>query len=257
MKTLKELMKSADPVAELRMMVSNDTLADFDEDIAGLKMPIPRGYHHKDNLEHSIRVLDNAINAEVNGPDVVLRTAALLHDIGKPATRKLGTRKSVSFDGHEVVGSHIARRLLNRHGFTKDEVKEITLLIRLHMRSHGFDVNDWTDSGVRRLIKDTEDEATLSRLLIIFKSDATTTNAKKLNAVHRSVDKLAQEIERVQNEDKRSSMRPALNGHEIMEIFELKPGRELGRVMKFLNSDEGVSLTREEALTKAQEMLSA
>lgn len=234
-------------------MISEGTLRDFEPAVADLFMNIPKGFHHKDNLDHSIKVLENAIARETNGPDLILRTAALLHDMGKPATRKLGTKKSVSFDGHEAVGANMAKKVLSRHGYSKNEIKEISLIIRLHMRSHGFDEGDWTDSGVRRLMNDAGSEATLQRLVIVFYADATTANMNKLRAHHASIDKLRSEIERVREVDERKALRPALNGNEVMEMFNLKPGRELGAIMKFLNSDEGIVLSKDEAIELIRE----
>lgn len=253
MKTLKEILMSVDPVSEFRAMVADGSLAVLEPAIADLEMDIPKGFHHKNNLDHSLRVLQNAIDREVDGADLVLRTAALFHDIGKPATRKFGVRKSVTFDGHEHVGAKITRKVLSAHGFSKAEIKEIALLVALHMRSHGFGEVDWTDSAVRRLIADAGNAETLARLVIVFYADATTMNMKKLRGLHASVDRLALEIERVMNHDARKALRPALDGHEVMEIFELKPGRELGQIMKFLNSDEGVSLSKEESLAVIHE----
>lgn len=248
MNTLKQILMSNNPVTVLRSMVEDGSLKDLDPMIAGLKMDIPKGFHHKDNLEHSIRVLGNAISRETNGPDLILRTAALLHDIGKPATRKFGTRKSVTFDGHERVGATIARKMLKNHGYSKAEIQDITLLIALHMRSHGFRDVDWTDSAVRRLITDVGDDTLMEKLIIIFYADSTTKNAQKLKIHRAGIEALRKEIARVKKADERKALRPALNGHEVMEIFNLTPGRELGKIMKFLNSDEGISLTRDEAL---------
>lgn len=239
---------TSDPAAELRTLVESGTLHDLEPALAELKMDIPRGFHHKDNLEHSIRVLDGAVERETDGADLVLRTAALFHDIGKPPTRKFGARKSVTFDGHENVGAGMVKRILRKHGFSKQEIKDISLLVRLHMRSHGFSENDWTDSAVRRLITDVGDENLLEKLIIIFYADCTTTNSKKRNAHYRALDHMRGEIKRVQALDARKALRPALNGHEVMELTGLSQGRELGQIMRYLNSDEGVALSREEAV---------
>ena len=187
-----------DPVAVLRSMVADGTLRGFEPAIADLDMHRPKGFHHKDNLEHSIRVLGNAIDRETNGPDLVLRTAALLHDIGKPATRKLGSRKSVTFDGHEAL---------------------------------------------------------MDRLVIIFYADVTTRHDHKRRAIHASVDGLVQEMARIKKEDARKALRPALTGYDIMELTGLSQGPELGRLMKFLNSDEGIHLSRDEAIAAVQTRL--
>lgn len=250
MKTLKEILLSADPVSILREMDVNGSLAALDPAISGLRLAIVPGAHHKDNLDHSIRVLENAIERE-DVPDLVLRTAALLHDVGKPATRKFGVRKSVSFDGHEIVGAAIARKMLKKHGYSKSEISEISELIALHMRSHGFEENGaWTDSGVRRLIGDVSSDKQMDRLVIIFYSDVTTKHAHKRKAIHDQVDHLVNAIVRVKREDERKSLRPAIDGCEVMEILGINPGKELGVVMKFLNSDDGVFLSREDAISE-------
>lgn len=248
-KNLKEILLGTDPARELREMVADGSLSALEPTLAELKMDIPNGFHHKDNLEHSIRVLENAMDRETSGTDLILRTAALFHDVGKPATRKFGARKSVTFDGHEYEGAKIVKKVLPAHGFTKAEIKEIALLVGLHMRSHGFADVDWTDTAVRRLITDAGNKETLDRLVIIFYSDATSKRADTLRKVHNGVDGLKREIERVLREDARKALRPAINGYEAMALFDLIPGRELGQVMKFLNSDEGVMLTREQAIT--------
>lgn len=245
---LKELLMTSDPAAELRKLVSEGTLRTLEPALADLKMDIPRGFHHKDNLEHSIRVLDNAVKREGSGADLILRTAALFHDIGKPPTRKFGSRKSVTFDGHENVGSGMTKRILRDHGYSRAEIREIALLVRLHMRSHGFDKKDWTDSAVRRLIKDVGDEKTMERLIVIFYADCTTTNASKRKAHYAALDHLQEEIARVKAVDARKALRPALDGYEVMELTGLSQGKELGQIMRFLNSDEGISLSREEAV---------
>lgn len=244
-----------DPVAVLHSMVADGTLRGFEPAIADLDMHRPKGFHHKDNLEHSIRVLGNAIDRETNGPDLVLRAAALLHDIGKPATRKLGSRKSVTFDGHEAVGAKIVRRLLPRHGYSKAEIRQVEKLVALHMRSHGFRDAGWTDSAVRRLITDVNDDALMDRLVIIFYADVTTRHDHKRRAIHASVDGLVQEMARIKKEDARKALRPALTGYDIMELTGLSQGPELGRLMKFLNSDEGIHLSRDEAIAAVQTRL--
>lgn len=252
---LKEILMSGNPAAKLRELDASGMLAEVAPEIAQLRMPMPAHVHHKDNLTHSIQVLENAIAREANGPDLILRTAALLHDIGKPATRKFQGRKSVTFDGHESVGAGVARPILRTHGYSKDEIKKITQLIALHMRSHGFSEGDWTDTAVRRLITDVGDDVQLERLVVIFYADTTTKNKHRFNSIISSVTRLASEIARVKAEDARRAERPAINGNEVMEAFNIAPGRELGSVMRFLNTDEGIALSRDEAFAKAAEIL--
>lgn len=243
---MKSLLLSADPVGELRELHSSGNLRNLEATLAELKMDIPKGYHHKDNLEHSIRVLGNAIDRE-SGPDLILRTAALFHDIGKPATRAFGERGKVTFTNHDTAGARIARKVLPKHGFSKQDIDSVARLIAMHMRSHTFKTG-WTESAVRRLSTQAGSDLQLERLVVIFESDATTTSDSKRGSIHRNVAALAAEMARVKAEDTRASLRPALNGNEVAEMLGLTPGRELGQVMKFLNSDSIVRLNRDETI---------
>jgi poly(A) polymerase len=244
---LKEILLAADPVQELRNIHAKDLLGELEPRLAELKMPIPAGYHHKDNLEHSLRVLQNAIDRETAGADLILRTAALFHDIGKPATRAFGPKGSVTFTNHDVVGAKIVRRILPAHGFTKAEIDQIARLVHMHMRSHTFKTG-WSESAVRRLMTDVGSADQLDRLIVIFYADATTKIDTKMAAIHGNVALLAEELFRVRAQDARAALRPAMNGNEVAEHLGLQPGRELGEVMKFLNRDENVGLTKEETL---------
>lgn len=246
-RSLKAILLDTDPVQELRDLIALGILGDLEPTLAELKMSIPKGYHHKDNLEHSLRVLQNAIDRETNGPDLILRTAALFHDIGKPATRAFGPRGSVTFTNHDVAGSKIVRKVLPKHGFSKSDVDLIARLVFMHMRSHTFKTG-WSESAVRRLMTDAGSMEQMERLIVIFYSDATTKIDTKMAAIHRNVGLLFEELMRVKAKDDRAALRPALNGNEVAEILGLKPGRELGEVMKLLNRDENIGLSREEAL---------
>lgn len=248
MNTLKNILMSDNAVSTLREMDRCGTLRDLEPTLADLRMPMPAGNVHKDNLTHSIQVLENSIARETDGPDLILRTAALFHDIGKPATRKFNGRKSVTFDAHEAVGASITRKVLNSHNYTKSEISEISKIVALHMRSHGFGDGDWTDSAVRRLITDAGSDRIMDRLIIVFYADATTSNINKLNKHHKAVDALSNAVTNVRTKDARKSLRPAVNGNEVMAMLNIGPGPELGKIMKFLNSDEGIHLSRDEAI---------
>jgi poly(A) polymerase len=241
---LRELLLSSDPVKKLKDLRDKGTLGDLEPTLAALKMSIPKGYHHKDNLEHSFQVLQNAIDREVDGVDLVLRTAALFHDIGKPATREFGDKGVVTFTNHDVVGAKIVRKVLPRHGYSKAEVDQIGRLVYMHMRSHTF-ASGWTDSAVRRLITDAGSVHQLERLIVVFYADTTTKIPGKKVNLHAKVAALSDELARVDKADKRASLRPALNGLEVAEFLNIKPGPELGRAMKLLNSDAHVGLDKE------------
>ena len=255
MDTLKNVLLANDPVAVLTQMDAAGTLVCLEPTLAELRMEYLPGAHHKDNLDHSIKVLQQAIDRET-APDLILRTAAIFHDVGKPATRKLDKRNTVTFDGHETVGARMIPKILKKHGYSKSEIAQVAELVALHMRSHGFEDNgSWTDSGVRRLINDLSNEQQMDRLITIFYADVTTKHEHKRNRIHAQVDNLVAAIKDVKEKDARKSLRPSIDGHEVMKMFNLAPGRELGQIMKFLNTDEGIALSREEAIAKISEIL--
>lgn len=251
MKALKSVLLSADPVKELRALVATNELSSLEPTLNELLMPIPAGYHHKDNLEHSIRVLGNAIAREINGPDLILRTAALFHDIGKPATRQFGRKGNVTFTNHDVVGAKMIKRILSQHDYSKQEISQIASLIRMHMRSHTFKTG-WTESAVRRMITDAGSAEQLERLIVIFYSDATTKSDTNRERIHRNVSLLTDALNEVKRKDARAKLRPALNGNEVAELLNLTPGVELGKAMKLLNQDQNIGLDREAAIALLQ-----
>lgn len=254
--SLKSIFLLPNPVGFLREMDRLGLLNDVDNHIAQIAELGRNSRQDKDLFDHSLKVLENAISHESDDADVVLRAAAFLHDVGKPATRKVAPGRGVTFDGHEVVGARIIKPSLIKGGFSSAEVKQITELIRLHMRSHGFTRGDkkmWNDSAVRRLMNEVSSEKQLERLVIIFRSDVTSKHASKRAAVQRQVDRLVAEMDRIRDADKRSAMRPAIDGNRVMEILGIGPGPELGRVMRFLNSDEGILLNEDEAISMVTE----
>lgn len=244
---LREILAGSNPVQILRALRDSGTLSELEPTLAELLMPIPKGYNHKDNLEHSFVVLQNSIDREKDGADLILRTAALFHDIGKPATRKFGAKGSVTFTNHDVVGAKMVKSILPKHGYTKAEIKQISHLVLMHMRSHTFKTG-WTDSAVRRMITDAGSMEQLERLVVIFYADITTKSNDRKAGFHQSISSLSAEMEKVKIKDERRALRPALNGNEVAELMGLTPGVELGKMMKFLNKDENVGLGREEAI---------
>lgn len=252
---LRDLLTETNPHDTLTRLDNSGDLGELFPYIAQLRMPIRSGYQHKDNLTHSIKVLQNAVERETSSPDLVLRTAALLHDIGKPGTRKFLPGGKVTFDGHEVYGARMVKKLLPTLGYSKTETEQVNLLVAYHMRSHGFGETVWTDSAVRRLIADVDDEQLMSKLVTIFYSDTTTRFPDKKARLHASVDRLVNKMEEVKKADYRKTLRPVLNGNQIMEKFGLTPGRELGEIMKYLNTDEGIRLTEPEVLAYVKSRL--
>lgn len=249
--TLREALEGRDPVAFLSRQVERRTIHRVSPHLADLRMHDTQGLH-KDVLNHSIKVLANAIRMEDHGLDVVLRAAALLHDIGKPATRLITPDGNVSFTHHEFVGARMIPKVLAGQGFSTREVRQVKELVRLHMRSHGFRESGrgaWSDSAVRRFMRDLpEDEEQVRRLFILYRSDVTSKNPKRRAKIRRTIDRLEAAMARVKAADERQAARPALDGHDVMEMFNLTPGRRLGEVMRFLNSDEGIRLGRAEVV---------
>jgi len=176
----------------------------------------------------------------VPGPDLVLRLAALLHDIGKPATRRFEPGGGVSFHHHEVVGAKLAARRLKALRYDKDTVKAVARLVELHLRFHGYGEGQWTDSAVRRYITDAG--PLLPRLHRLTRSDSTTRNQRKAERLSRSYDELEARIERLLEQEELGKVRPELDGNEIGETLGIRPGPVLGRAYKHLLSvrlDEG------------------
>jgi len=255
MVNFKELLSLQNPSALLRELYESGVLAEVSPELVALDINDKHSHKHKNNFFHSLQVLDQAIAAEGTSVDIILRTAALFHDIGKPASRKIESDGDVTFQQHETIGARMMKRMLKPHGYSLEEIKLIEELIANHMRSYGFTEELWTDSAVRRFTSDISTDVQLSRLLVLFKADVTTKHANKRNAVFSKVDALARRIEEVRTADALLSRRPAINGNELMEIFDLKPGRELGTLMKFLNTEKGLALSREEALEQIKVLL--
>lgn len=219
------------------------------QELPALKLEVDEHHRHKDVYEHSLTVLEQAIALEgppdgpeesVPGPDLVLRLAALLHDIGKPATRRFEQGGGVSFHHHEVVGAKLAARRLKALRYDKDTVKAVARLVELHLRFHGYGEGQWTDSAVRRYITDAG--PLLPRLHRLTRSDSTTRNQRKAERLSRSYDELEARIERLLEQEELGKVRPELDGNEIAETLGIKPGPVLGRAYKHLLSvrlDEG------------------
>ncbi|MDO4666187.1 MAG: CCA tRNA nucleotidyltransferase [Actinomycetaceae bacterium] len=211
---------------------------------------------HKDVYEHTLTVLDQAIALEtdaegdVPGPDFVLRFAALMHDIGKPATRRFEANGTVSFHHHEIVGAKMTRKRMVALRFDKDTTRKVTKLVELHLRFHGYGEQKWTDSAVRRYVADAGDM--LTRLHRLTRADCTTRNRKKSARLSHAYDDLERRIAELAKQEELDAIRPDLDGGEIMEILGLRPGPEVGRAYKFLlalRMEEG-PLGKEEAKSR-------
>ena len=197
-----------------------------------LQLEIDEHHRHKDVYEHTLTVLEQAIDLEQEGPDFVLRFAALMHDIGKPKTRRFEAGGGVSFHHHEGVGAKLTRKRMQALRFPNDVSADVSKLVELHLRFHGYGTGEWTDSAVRRYVRDAG--PLLDRLHKLTRADCTTRNKRKASALARAYDHLEERIERLAEEEELASIRPDLDGNQIMEILGIPSGPEVGRASKHL-----------------------
>jgi poly(A) polymerase len=223
------------PSAGIRLLVETGVADQVLPEIPRLRLETDEHHRHKDVYEHSLIVLTQAIDLESAydlEPDIVLRLAALLHDIGKPRTRSLLPGGRVAFHHHEVVGANMASKRLSQLRYRKDIIADVSRLIELHLRFHGYGEGDWTDSAVRRYVTDAG--PLLTRLHALTRADSTTRNRAKAQRLARAYDDLEARIAELDAREKLASLRPDLDGHEIMAILGIPPGPLVGRAYKFL-----------------------
>src|SRR3954449_3763010 len=243
-----KLLCGLDPIAGLRLLVDTGLADRFIPEISGLKLEIDEHAQHKDVYEHTLIVVSNAVRLEGDtGPDFVLRMAALMHDVGKPATKAVGRDGRVSFHHHEVVGARITRQRMKALKYPKDITTDVTELVGLHLRFYGYGRGEWTDSAVRRYVTDAG--PLLARLHKLTRSDVTTRNRRKAANLAADYDALEERITRLQAEEDLARVRPDLDGNAIMELLGVPPGPIVGqawRYLKELRLDRG-PLDRDEA----------
>ena len=236
-----KLILGGAPRQGLALFVETGLAAQVLPELPALKLEVDEHHRHKDVYEHSLIVLEQAIALEgpadgpapsVPGPDLVLRLAALLHDIGKPATRRFEDDGGVSFHHHEMVGAKLAARRLRAMRFDKDTVKAVSRLVELHLRFHGYGGGEWTDSAVRRYITDAG--PLLPRLHRVTRSDCTTRNVRKAQTLARIYDDLETRIARLLEQEQLDAVRPELDGNEIAGVLGIPPGPVLGRAYRHL-----------------------
>jgi poly(A) polymerase len=242
-----KLMCGADPIAGLRLLVDTGLADVFLPELSGLRLEIDEHAQHKDVYEHTLTVVRNAISYENGEPDFILRMAALMHDVGKPATKAIGPDGRVSFHHHEAVGARLTRARLKQLRFPKDVTAAVAELVSLHLRFYGYGRGEWTDSAVRRYVADAGD--LLPRLHTLTRSDCTTRNVRKAAQLAADYDALEERIARIRAEEDLARIRPDLDGNAIMELLGVPPGPVVGRAwrhLKELRLERG-PLTRDEA----------
>lgn len=231
---LSGLLLTDSPRAGLDLLVRTGIANHVLPELPALQLELDEHHRHKDVYEHSLIVLEQSIaleKARGHAPDLVGRLAALLHDIGKPATRRFEGAK-VTFHHHDIVGSKMVKRRLRALNYPNAVVKSVAKLAELHLRFHGYGEGQWTDAAVRRYVRDAGDE--LERLHILTRSDCTTRNRDKATRLRRNYEELEWRIDELAKEEELDSLRPDLDGTQIMQILDIPPGREVGEAYRFL-----------------------
>jgi poly(A) polymerase len=232
---LTKLLLSNDPRKGLTLLVDTGLADVVLPELPALRLEVDEHHRHKDVYEHTLIVLEQAIALEggdVPGPDLVLRLAALLHDIGKPATRRFEPGGGVSFHHHEIVGAKLTAKRLKALRVDKDTVKQVSRLVELHLRFHGYGDGAWTDSAVRRYVTDAG--PLLGRLHRLTRSDCTTRNLRKAQRLSRAYDDLEQRVEELAAAEQLARVRPDLDGEQIMAQLGVRPGPVVGRAYRHL-----------------------
>ncbi len=241
---LTKLMLASRPKPGLRLLVDTGLADHVVPELPALRLETDEHHRHKDVYEHSLTVLEQAIDLESRlpdqGPDLVTRLTALLHDVGKPRTRRFGPDGSVSFHHHDMVGAKLVTRRLRALRFPNTVVDDVAALVGLHLRFHGYGDGEWTDSAVRRYVRDAG--PLLDRLHVLTRADCTTRNQRKADRLRRAYDQLEARIDELLAQEELASVRPDLDGDQIMEVLGIGPGADVGKAYRFLlerRLDEG------------------
>jgi len=232
---LTKLMLTPDPALGIDLLVQTGVADQVLPEVSRLRMEADEHHRHKDVYQHSLTVLRQAIELEPRyglQDDLTVRLAALLHDIGKPKTRELLPDGRVAFHMHEVVGEKLTRKRLTALRFPNDVINDVSRLVELHLRFHGYGEGEWTDSAVRRYVRDAG--PLLTRLHVLTRADCTTRNQAKAQRLARAYDGLEQRIAELGEQEELSRLRPELDGHDIMRILGVTGGRVVGRAYDFL-----------------------
>ena len=236
------------PRLGLTLLVDTGLAAYVLPELPALSLERDEHHRHKDVYEHTLTVLEQSMALEHRlgggpdgaAPDFVSRFAALMHDVGKPRTRRFEDGGIVTFHHHDVVGAKLTRKRMQALRFSNSDIDAVATLVELHLRFHGYGSGEWTDSAVRRYVRDAGEQ--LERLHILTRADCTTRNQRKADRLRRTYDSLEERIDRLSEEEELAAIRPDLDGNQIMEILGVGPGREVGEAYRFLlelRMDEG------------------
>src|SRR3712207_1482748 len=215
------------PRRGLTLLVETGLAAIVLPELPALALERDEHHRHKDVYEHTLTVLEQAISMEdrLGGePDFVTRFAALMYDVGKPRTRRFLSDGTVTFHHHDVVGAKLTRKRMKALRFSNDTTDAVAKLVELHLRFHGYGSGEWTDSAVRRYVRDAGDE--LDRLHVLTRADCTTRNKRKADRLRRTYDDLEARISVLAEQEELDAIRPDLDGTRIMEILGLARSEE-------------------------------
>ncbi len=236
---LVKLVLAPYPRAGLSLLVETGLAQRVLPELPALALERDEHHRHKDVYEHTLTVLEQSIDQEGRladltggGPDLVSRLAALMHDVGKPRTRRFVEGGQVTFHHHDVVGAKLTRARLQALRFPTETIDAVSKLVELHLRFHGYGDGEWTDSAVRRYVRDAGDQ--LERLHVLTRADCTTRNQRKAERLRRTYDELEARIARLSEEEELAAMRPDLDGTQIMDALGIGPGPEVGKAYRFL-----------------------
>jgi poly(A) polymerase len=229
-----KIILSPHPRIGITLLVETGLADYFLPEVPKLKLEIDEHHHHKDVYEHSLTVLEQAMGLEqrIGGANLTLRLAALLHDIGKPKTKQLIPGGGVSFHHHEVVGARMCKERLKKLRFDNNLINDVAKLTFLHLRFHGYGSGEWSDSAVRRYVRDAGE--LLTHLHLLTRADCTTRNKKKAEGLAKSYDQLEKRIEDLMAQEELNKIRPDLSGDQIMQILGIKPSPTVGKAYEFL-----------------------
>ncbi|MGZ4490646.1 MAG: CCA tRNA nucleotidyltransferase [Nocardioidaceae bacterium] len=233
---LVKLVLAPYPRRGLALLVETGLAEHVLPELPALALERDEHHRHKDVYEHTLTVLEQIIDLEDRlpggGPDFVSRFAALMHDVGKPRTRRFAGDGTVTFHHHDVVGAKLTKKRMKALRFSNDATDAVAKLVELHLRFHGYGSGEWTDSAVRRYVRDAGDQ--LDRLHVLTRADCTTRNKRKAERLRRTYDDLEARIDRLAEEEELAALRPDLDGNQIMEILGISPGREVGQAYQHL-----------------------
>jgi poly(A) polymerase len=229
-----KIVMSDNPRLGITILVDTGLCEKFLPEIPKLRLEIDEHHHHKDVYEHTLTVVEQSIALEerLGGPNLVARLAALMHDVGKPKTRALIPGGGVSFHHHEVVGSRMTKERLKKLRFDHDVVEDVSQLVFLHLRFHGYGDGAWTDSAVRRYVRDAGE--LLTHLHVLTRADCTTRNKKKAENLATHYNGLEERITQLMEQEELLKIRPDLDGHAIMKLLGIPAGPKIGKAYDYL-----------------------